>query len=136
MQMSNGPLLNGRYELRGHVGGGGMADVYRAWDTKYNRTVAIKELRLNPQHSLAEQDTMRSAFQKEVEMLVKLTKKYQRSPHIPIFYESFEENGRSYIVMQFIEGKTLKQEMMQYPQGQLPPTLLLKYALQLCIALS
>jgi serine/threonine protein kinase len=122
-------LSNGRYQLQEPIGKGGMADVYRAWDRQGRCVVAVKEMRLDPRHLPEDQ---KKAFAKEVEILEELALRPVRSPHIPTFYASFKENGRSYLVMQFIEGKTLKEVM---GRGRLPQEKVVWYAIELCQAL-
>ncbi len=121
-----------------------MGRVYEAQDTAANhKAVAIKEML---QKKLAPDDLKQAQirFGQEADILRQLTLTPQ--PHIPTFYTSFYENGRFYLVMDFIPGKTLHTlllEAQRVPvQGQvhdpvpLPIGQVLDYALQLCEVLS
>ena len=121
--------LRGRYIILQVVGKGGMAAVYRAVDTRRNATVAIKEM---SQDGLSPDD-LRDAlasFRSEAEMLANL-----RHRNLPRVYESFTENTRQYLVMDFIEGETLEQRQQRMGNGPLPPAEVLGWAKQLCSVL-
>jgi serine/threonine protein kinase len=96
-------LLNQRYQIRSQVGRGGFAAVYQAEDTQLgNRLVAIKEM---SQHGLSPQELTQAtdAFQREALMLAGL-----KHPNLPAIYDQFHEDGRHYLVMEFIVGQTLE----------------------------
>ncbi len=96
-------LYNGRYEVIELLGQGGMGAVYKAQDLHVQRLVAVKEM---SQNGLSGQELQKAilAFTREAELLANL---HHRSlPHI---HEQFEENGRRYLVMEFIRGVTLEQ---------------------------
>src|SRR5947207_2965614 len=100
---SQSVLNNGRYAILKRVGQGGMGAVYKAQDLLLNkRIVAVKEM---SQNGLVGQELQRAiaAFTHEAEILSRL--KHQSLPHV---YATFEENGRHYLVMEFIEGRTLE----------------------------
>jgi tRNA A-37 threonylcarbamoyl transferase component Bud32 len=126
MELSPGHMLRGRYHIDELVGKGGMGYIYRATDTHKNRTVAIKEM---IQHNLSTEE-LRSAqerFKQEAEMLKTLS-----HPHLPKVYESFNEKGHSYLVMDFIHGKNLAELLAATREGKLPVDAMIDYALQLC----
>jgi tetratricopeptide (TPR) repeat protein/tRNA A-37 threonylcarbamoyl transferase component Bud32 len=90
----------GRFRVVSKIGSGGMGQVYRAHDTTLKRTVAIK--RMAPQLQQGRLGTDR--FLKEAQRASALN-----HPNIAAIYDVFEENGEVYLVMEFIEGTTLRQ---------------------------
>jgi serine/threonine-protein kinase len=92
-------LLNNRYEVGEMIGSGGMADVFRGVDTRLNREVAIKILRSD----LARDPAFVSRFRKEALAAAGLS-----HPGIVAVYDSGEDSGNSYIVMELINGRTLR----------------------------
>lgn len=107
----------GRFLVRSRLGAGGMGEVYRADDQKLKRTVALK--RLAP-HLRADQH-YRERFFREAERASSLS-----HPHIAGIYDVFEENGEPFLVMEFVEGTTLRERLRE----PLPMELFLKIALQ------
>lgn len=93
-----------RYILTKHIGQGGMADVYVAVDIILNREVAIKILR----GELSSDPVNLLRFQREASASTALT-----HPNIVDIYDVGEENGKHFIVMEYIRGKTLKQLINQ-----------------------
>jgi serine/threonine protein kinase len=126
-----GVILRGRYEIKNVLGRGGMGRVYQAWDTEYRRSVAVKEM-LQENLSPGKLSQAQRQFEKEASILQRLP----RHAHIPEIFAFFSEGGRSYLVMQFIEGQNLLQLMRRYPGWQLPIDKVVRYALQLCDVLS
>ena len=127
-------LLRQRYTVVGQVGRGGFGAVYKALDTQLNnRMVAIKEM---SQSTLSTQEftAATTSFRNEAMLLASLT-----HPHLPRIYEQFSELGRSYLVMDFIDGETLEETLqsLQHPVGapRLPVDDVLNFALQLCSVL-
>ena len=98
--IAKGDNINDRYEIIGVIGEGGMANVYLAQDTILNRKVAVKVLR----GDLANDDKFVRRFQREA-----LSASSLSHPNIVEMYDVGEEDGQYYIVMEYIEGKTLKQ---------------------------
>ena len=92
-------FLADRYEILDPVGAGGMSDVYKALDHKLNRPVAIKVLKEN----LSADRTFVSKFKAEAQSAAGLI-----HPNIVNVYDVNEENGMHYIVMELVEGVTLK----------------------------
>ncbi len=125
-------MLNGRYLIGELAGKGGMGAVYKATDTLENyRTVAIKELSLSKvsPEKIAE---ARANFRAEAEMLSRLSHR-----NLPKVYDFFDDgDDRSYLVMEFIQGKTLRDLLVQTPDRRLAVNLVIDYALQLCEVLS
>ncbi|MBX5449408.1 WD40 repeat domain-containing serine/threonine protein kinase [Thermogemmatispora sp.] len=136
LQAGSGPhppntLLRGRYQIIALIGQGGFGAVYRALDLALaKRTVAIKEMR---QQSLSaqEQQEATAAFQQEAHLLAGLL-----HPNLPRIYDHFSENGRWYLVMDFIEGETLEARLSRLPDGRLPLAEVLRLGMQLCDVLS
>src|SRR6266480_4388273 len=104
------PLLSGtklgRYEIRSKIGEGGMGEVYLAQDTKLNRKVAVKFL---PIESIASKQA-NSRLLREARAAATLD-----HPNICAVHEVSEEDGRSFIVMQYVEGETLDVRMKLKP---------------------
>jgi serine/threonine protein kinase len=130
-RLSPQSTLQQRFIIVEQIGRGGMGAVYLATDTRLgNRRVAIKEMsqaRLNTQE-LAEAT---ARFQREAHMLGALA-----HPNLPRIYDSFSEQGRSYLVMDYIEGKTLHALLKEYNGQPMPVAHVLSYAHQLCDVLS
>jgi eukaryotic-like serine/threonine-protein kinase len=105
MTLSSGTKL-GRYKIRSHLGAGGMGEVYLAVDTELNRRVAIKFL----PESLAADEQARKRLVREAQAAARLD-----HPNICSIYEAGEEDGRSFIVMQYVEGETVDLRMKRKP---------------------
>ena len=98
--ITKGQRINDRYEIIKSIGEGGMANVYLAQDTILNRKVAIKVLR----GDLATDEKFIRRFQREALAASSLS-----HPNIVEMYDVGEDNGNYYIVMEYVEGRTLKQ---------------------------
>lgn len=98
--LSKGQKINDRYEIIKSIGEGGMANVYLADDTILGRKVAIKVLR----GDLENNDKFIRRFQREAKAVSDLS-----HPNIVEVYDVGEEEGQHYIVMEYIDGRTLKQ---------------------------
>jgi serine/threonine-protein kinase len=94
----------GRFEVRRKLGSGGMGEVFLAKDTKLKRLVALK--RLLP-HRFAD-PTLRQRLLKEAERSSQLT-----DPNIATLYDVFEQNGVIYLVMEYVEGRSLRERMRE-----------------------
>ncbi len=97
--IEKGQKINDRYEIIRSIGEGGMANVYLARDIILNRLVAVKILR----GDLAEDEKFVRRFQREAIAASSLT-----HPNIVELYDVGEDHGKYYIVMEYVEGKTLK----------------------------
>ncbi len=97
-------LADGRYVLDERLGGGGTADVYRALDTRLNRSVAIKLFRPGAGTSAEHR------FREEAQLLGPL-----EHPCLVTVYDAAVENGRAYVVLQLIDGVTLGRRLVQGP---------------------
>ena len=121
--MRYGDRLNDRYRIERLVGNGGMANVYQAYDEILNRTVAIKILRTEFSHD--EQFIRR--FEREAHAATSLN-----HPNIVAVYDVGEEEAIYYIVMEYIDGMTLK----TYCEGRaLPVTKAIDIISQICDAI-
>lgn len=98
--LSKGQKINERYEILKSIGEGGMANVYLAHDAILDRDVAIKVLR----GDLENNEKFIRRFQREAKSVSDLS-----HPNIVEVYDVGEEEGQHYIVMEYIDGKTLKQ---------------------------
>jgi eukaryotic-like serine/threonine-protein kinase len=105
MALTPGEKL-GRYEIRSKIGAGGMGEVYLAEDTQLGRRVAIKLL---PDEILSNENAQKRLV-REARAAATLD-----HPHICSVFEVGEANGRSFIVMQFIEGETLETRIKSKP---------------------
>jgi serine/threonine protein kinase len=122
VSLSNGTRL-GPYEILTPLGAGGMGEVYKAIDTRLNRTVAIKIL--SPQ--FATDTAFRTRFDREARTISQLD-----HPNICALYDVGEQGGTSYLVMQYLEGETLAQRI---DRGRLPLDQALAIAVQIAGAL-
>ena len=93
-------LIGKRYAIVNSIGEGGMASVYLAIDTILKREVAVKVLR----GDLSKDDVSLQRFKREAQAATKLS-----HPNIVEVYDVGEENGKNYIVMEYVKGKTLKE---------------------------
>jgi hypothetical protein len=125
-----GTVLRNQYRIVRLVGGGGMAWVYQVEELPpgSGNLWALKELRPQTQDK-AEQATARSLFEQEAHLLRELD--HVNIPKIAAF---FEENGRAYVVMEFIWGESLEKRL-EAANAPLLETDVLKWAIQLCDAL-
>ena len=98
--ITKGQKINDRYEVIKSIGEGGMANVYLGYDTILDRNVAIKVLR----GDLANDEKFVRRFQREA-----LSASSLAHPNIVEMYDVGEDDGTYYIVMEYVDGKTLKQ---------------------------
>lgn len=118
-------VLDRRYALEALVGSGGMADVYRAKDQLLERTVAVKIL-----HKQYENDTeFITRFQREAKAAARIT-----HPNIVNVYDVGVAEGRHYIVMEYVPGRTLKERIKE--EGPVPVPQALQIARQIAGALA
>src|SRR5437588_561009 len=125
-------MLQNRYLVLGLAGKGGMGAVYDAFDTALEpkRHVAIKEMSQPQAKTPGELRKAVRRFQREALILRSLN-----HPSLPHVYDSFSENGRYYLVMDFIEGQTLLELLetsLRQSRHALALDQVLGYACQLC----
>ena len=116
-----GVMIGDRYEIVAQIGTGGMADVYKAIDGKLNRYVAIKVLK----SEFREDATFGNKFQSEAQAAAALS-----HPNVVNVYDVGEEAGVQYIVMELVEGITLKEYIQK--KGRLTPKEVISIAVQVC----
>lgn len=119
-----GMVLDSRYQLIEQIGSGGMAVVYRAVDNRLNREVAVKIMRAE----LAKNEKFRHRFQTESQAIAKLS-----HPNIVGVYDVSHSDNIEYIVMELIEGITLKQYLRE--KGPLDVRTTVMFSLQIAKAL-
>ena len=107
MSLAAGTRL-GPYEVLSQIGAGGMGEVYRARDTRLDRSVAIKVLPAE----LSNDPHRRARFEREARVVAALS-----HPHICTLYDVGEQDGTAFLVMELLEGQTLKQLMSRRRLG-------------------
>ncbi len=122
MALSPGTTL-GPYEILSPIGAGGMGEVYKARDTRLDRTVAIKVL---PEHVAADPD-LKQRFEREAKTISSLN-----HPHICTLYDIGSQDGIDFLVMEYLEGDTLAQRL---EKGALPLEQALQVAIEIADAL-
>ncbi|HET8842230.1 MAG TPA: protein kinase [Ktedonobacteraceae bacterium] len=123
-------ILIKRYLLVQLIGRGGMSAIYLSLDLQRDRSrVAIKEM---SQENLDEEELTEALarFQQEARLLKQL-----QHPNLPAIYDAFNTGGRSFLVMDYIDGKTLLQ-LLQEGDKPLPVNQVINYAEQLCDVLA
>ena len=124
MSQFEGTLIAGRYEIREHIATGGMASVFKTWDRRVERIVAIKVLRSLDKNDLRAVER----FRREARAAAALA-----HPNAVTIYDFVEEMGQYFLVMEYIHGPTLKQLIGQRRQLQARETL--EIAAQVCAVL-
>ena len=117
-------LLGGRYSLGETIGTGGMAEVFRGTDVRLGRDVAVKVLRAD----LARDPSFQGRFRREAQSAASLN-----APCIVSVYDTGEEDGVPYIVMEYVEGRTLRSILQS--EGRLLPQRGLEIVADVCAAL-
>jgi Tol biopolymer transport system component len=123
MSLSAGQKL-GPYEIVGRLGAGGMGEVYRARDTRLERSVAIKIMPAD----VAGKEDRRARFEREARAVASLN-----HPHICALYDIGGEAGVAYIVMELLDGESLAKRLERGPLT-IPETL--RYGIEIAEALS
>ena len=122
MPLSPGTRL-GPYEILAPIGAGGMGEVFRARDTRLDRTVAIKILT----QGVADTPEVRARFDREARAVSSFN-----HPHICALYDVGHQDGTDYLVMEYLDGETLAGRI---EKGPLPTGDLLRYSSQIADAL-
>ena len=120
----NADLVAGRYRVERSLGQGGMATVYLARDDELDRPVALKLLADN----LAGDPTFRDRFEREARLAGRLS-----HPNVVRVFDVGESDGRPFIVMEYVEGDALADELARH--GPLTPERVVELALQVCAGL-
>src|ERR1700733_5781316 len=122
MALTSGTRL-GPYEIESPLGAGGMGEVYRARDTRLERTVAIKVLNAK----LVGSAELRARFEREAKVISQL-----QHPHICVLHDVGNEGPIDYLVMEFLQGESLADRLRK---GPLPADQVLTIAIQIADAL-
>ena len=122
MPLNHGTTL-GPYEILSPIGAGGMGEVYKARDTRLDRTVAIKVL---PEHVASDPD-LKQRFEREAKTISSLN-----HPHICVLHDIGSQDGVDFLVMEYLEGETL---MDQVARGPMPVSEAIPLALTLVATL-
>ena len=122
MTIATGSRL-GPYEITGPLGAGGMGEVWRARDTRLDRSVAIKVLPAE----LANNAQLRLRLEREAKSISQLN-----HPHICTLYDIGSENGLDFLVMEMLEGQSLADRLLQ---GAMPPDQVIRYGIEIAQAL-
>ena len=94
----------GPYEILSPIGAGGMGEVYKARDTRLDRTVAIKVL---PEHVAADPD-LKQRFEREAKTISSLN-----HPHICTLYDIGNQDGIDFLVMEYLDAESLASAIMR-----------------------
>jgi serine/threonine protein kinase len=119
-----GTTLNGRYRLEARIAAGGMSTVYRALDETLERPVAVKLMN----REVASDSDQLERFRREARAVAQLS-----HPHIVGVIDAGEDDGRPYIVFEYVEGETLKERIRA--SGKLPIDEAIAYAIEIAQAL-
>src|ERR1700684_2404537 len=122
MSLASGTKL-GPYEIQSPLGAGGMGEVYRARDTRLDRTVAIKVL----PHHLSSNSDLRQRFEREARAISSLN-----HPRICTLHDVGHQDGVDFLVMECLEGESLAERLRK---GSLPLKESLKIGIEICEAL-
>jgi len=122
MALSSGTRL-GPYEIQSPLGAGGMGEVYRARDTRLDRTVAVKVLASH----LSSSPELKQRMEREARAISSLN-----HPNICTLHDIGSQDGTNYLVMEYLEGETLDARLQR---GPLPLKQMLEYGMQVCDAL-
>src|SRR5687767_1803669 len=123
MPLATGARL-GPHEIEAPIGAGGMGEVYRARDTRLDRTVAIKVLPAQP----AADPELRQRFEREARAISSLS-----HPHICALFDVGHQDGIDFLVMEYLEGETLAARLAR---GPLPLNQVLELGIQMADALA
>src|SRR4249920_1505973 len=113
----------GPYEILSPIGTGGMGEVYKARDTRLDRTVAVKVL----PEQIAQREDLRARFEREARAVASLN-----HPHICVLHDIGSQDGAGYMVMEYMEGETLAARIAK---GAVPLNQALALASQIADAL-
>jgi outer membrane protein assembly factor BamB/predicted Ser/Thr protein kinase len=131
-QLQPGSILVNRYAIQEVIGVGGMGSVYRARDLHFPnavKLVAVKEMIIQARDPLVRQTIVQN-FEREANILVTLD-----HPSIPRIFDYFSHNERSYLVLEYIQGKDLE-ELLTHTEAFYSEEQVVQWAIELCDVLS
>lgn len=131
-QLPSGQLLQDRYRVLGVLGTGGMSTVYKSQDLRFSkvtRLCVVKEM-LNTATDPQVRAMIKSNFEREANILATLS-----HPSIVQVYDYFSEGDRSYLVLEYVDGKNLEIALTE-TESFLPETQVVNWAIQVCDVLS
>ncbi|MGQ4507921.1 Stk1 family PASTA domain-containing Ser/Thr kinase [Dermabacteraceae bacterium P13115] len=99
-----GIVLDGRYRVDSLIARGGMATVFRAWDLRLERDIALKVMHPH----LAEDQNFRARFRREARSAARLS-----HPHVVPVFDQGEDQGYTYLTMEFIHGRTVRDRLVE-----------------------
>ncbi|MGZ5333898.1 MAG: protein kinase domain-containing protein [Solirubrobacterales bacterium] len=120
MASLSGTVLSGRYRLESKLGSGGMSTVYLAQDEVLDRPVAVKLLH----REISEEADQLERFRREARAAARLS-----HPNLVSVIDAGEDEGRPYIVFEYVEGHTLKKRIQQ--EGEMPVDEAIAYAIEI-----
>lgn len=126
--LKTGAMLSNRYLIQETIGVGGMGAVYRARDLHFpnvTKLVAVKEM-INRAHDPLIRETIVKNFEREANILATLS-----HPAIPRIFDYFTQQERSYLILEFVQGKDLE-NILNESKGFLPVDQVLQWAIELC----
>jgi outer membrane protein assembly factor BamB/tRNA A-37 threonylcarbamoyl transferase component Bud32 len=126
--LTTGAMLSNRYLIQETIGVGGMGAVYKARDLHFpnvTKLVAVKEM-VNRAHDPLIRETIVKNFEREANLLATLS-----HPAIPRIFDYFSQQERSYLILEFIQGKDLE-NILNESSGFLPVDQVLQWAIELC----
>ncbi len=131
--LKTGRILQERYRLDKILGQGGFGAAYLAQDLKLKRVCVVKQMVAPEGTSLKELELYRSNFEREASLLVQLN--HPGHPNIPEIYDYFSDAGGNYLVMKYIEGKSLSGVLEHEGEGKIPWREAVRYTIDVCSAL-
>jgi serine/threonine protein kinase len=126
-EINKGDVINGRYRVDGSLGRGGMADVYKVWDTQRSVFLAMKVLR----QDLAQDPIFLRRFQREAKALAKL-----QHPNIVRFYGLERDDLLAYLLMEYVDGVSLQAEIIRHIGRPLAPERIQHVMAAACVTLN
>jgi outer membrane protein assembly factor BamB/tRNA A-37 threonylcarbamoyl transferase component Bud32 len=131
-QLPAGHLLQSRYRILRTLGAGGMSTVYQAQDLRFSkvtRLCVVKEM-LNTAADPHVRQIIRTNFEREANILATLS-----HPSIVQVFDYFSEGNRSYLVLEYVQGRNLE-ELLNTTEGFLPEPQVVRWAAQICDVLT
>ena len=122
--LTEGTVLDKRYEIKSLIKTGGMGSIYQAIDKRFNNKCAVKEMAL--ENIKKDAAYMTARFQKEAKLLRTL-----HHPGLPRVIDYFIEQGNYYLVMDFVEGQDLEELLDRYGDPGLPEKKIAKWAMDI-----